>query len=127
MSPLLLAGLAWLTLSGTSASAQPTRIYDTSNPFNSARNLVPTAKTHPVNPVELVDVRLMPAIDLQMVEEEDLARDAQGLPYRFAIANRVLLTSQNSGMWEQLNRDTWLWRRRLVSANAKSINLGFTR
>ncbi|MCH7573266.1 MAG: hypothetical protein IH891_10160, partial [Planctomycetes bacterium] len=125
--PLLIAGLAWFSLSGAAASAQPIRFYDTANPLNSSRNLVPTAKSQSVNPVEMVDVRLMPGIDLQAVEEEDLARDAQGLPYRFAIANNVFLTPQNSGTWEQLDRDTWLWRLRLVSANAASINLGFTR
>ncbi|MCH7545520.1 MAG: choice-of-anchor J domain-containing protein [Planctomycetes bacterium] len=127
IAPLLIAGLAWFSLSGATASAQPIRFYDTSNPLNSSRNLVPTAKSRPVNPVELVDVRLMPGIDLLMVEEEDLARDAQGLPYRFAIANDVFLTPENSGTWEQLDRDTWLWRLRLVSAGAVSINLGFTR
>ncbi len=127
ISPFLIVGLVWLALSGAIASAQPIRFYDTANPLNSSRNLEPTAKTQSVNPVEMVDVRLMPGIDLQAVEEEDLARDAQGLPYRFAIANNVFLTPQNSGTWEQLDRVTWLWRLRLVCANAASINLGFTR
>ncbi len=58
-----------------------------------------------------------------MLESE---RNVQmGLPLRFAIPARVDFGLDNAGSWEDLQNGSWLWRLRVASPNALSINLGF--
>jgi hypothetical protein len=58
----------------------------------------------------------------------ELAADAKAgnrLPLRFAVPQYVVLTTTNSGTWEQMPGGR-LWRLRLVSTNATDLNFGFT-
>ncbi len=87
----------------------------------------PTAFTHEVQPVELVERIVAEPIDLQAVQLEDQQRELEGAPYRFAIPRPTLLTVDKNGTWEQIDDETWLWRLRISSPGALSLNLGFTR
>lgn len=108
------------------ASAQEVRVYDYANPLESSRDLQPTTQTRQVDPVELVQLVLTPGINLPAVQREDAFRESQAMPYRFAIPHEVFYTPDNSGTWEQVDPDTWIWRLRIISPEAASINLGFT-
>lgn len=59
--------------------------------------------------------------------KEDGERLQAGLPPRFALPNDVRLAPAASGTWEDLDPEHLLWRLRIVSTGALSLNLGFTR
>jgi hypothetical protein len=69
----------------------------------------------------------LPSVDGQARGAEDVAREARGLPPRFAIPFPVQVSPRTDGSWENLDADTLLWRLRISSAGALSMNLGFTR
>ncbi len=87
----------------------------------------PTAFTHAVHPLEYIDVVVPEPIDLQAVVMEDLQREQQVGPYRFAIQREVNITPQTDGLWEEVDEDTLMWRLPIASPDAVSLNLGFTR
>ncbi len=66
------------------------------------------------------------APDVGAVRAEDEAREAAGLPPRFAIPNPVLIDPHVDGTWFDTERDTRTWRLRITSPGALSLNLGFT-
>jgi len=68
----------------------------------------------------------MPTLDTEGLKREDVERDAQGLAPRYAIPHPVRLTPDDSGTWEIVNNETRIWRLRISSPGAVSINLGFT-
>lgn len=70
-----------------------------------------------------VTVQLPPAADLAV---EDARRDAEGLPWRFALPEAVRLTPSDSGRWESLPDGARRWRLEVASPGAVSLNLGFT-
>ena len=78
--------------------------------------------------LSLDQVQLMayPALDLDALAEEDFWREEEGLPFRFAAAQDVNLTPENSGNWETLPDGRQLWRLRLGCPGVLSLNLGFT-
>lgn len=86
----------------------------------------PAAMAMDVAPIARVAERVMPALDIKEIEKEDLERERDGKPPRFAVPHTVNITPDNDGTWEQLDEDTSLWRLRISSENAVSINLGFT-
>jgi len=69
----------------------------------------------------------LPLIDLDSIMKEDLEREGRALPPRFAIPQERRITPQDSGTWENLDADTLLWRLRVRSPGARSLNLGFGR
>ncbi|MDF1797981.1 MAG: trypsin-like peptidase domain-containing protein [Planctomycetota bacterium] len=77
-------------------------------------------------PLADVPVLAVPALDLKQVEAEDLAREASGLPPRFAVPNAVDVTPAERGLWEDIGGGDLMWRLRIQAPNAGSINLGFT-
>ncbi|HUU82142.1 MAG TPA: hypothetical protein VM243_01440, partial [Phycisphaerae bacterium] len=87
----------------------------------------PTALTHAGLIGGEVAVVAAPAVDLQVVQPEDQQRQDEGLPFRFAIPNPVRITPDTGGTWERLNNEVMLWRLRISSPGALSLNLGFTR
>ncbi|HBL31792.1 MAG TPA: hypothetical protein DD490_33635 [Acidobacteria bacterium] len=88
----------------------------------------PTAALYPVVDVNRVQSVVGQQLDLTRIGEEDLARDREGLPPRFAIPERVSLTPANSGTWEDLGNGLKLWRLRVIGREGtNSLNLGFTR
>ena len=87
----------------------------------------PTAFTRAVQPLSEVDQVQLEPFDRQATEREDVARDAEGLAPRFAVPHEVYVTPGTRGTWEELDHDTMLWRLRITSPGAVSINLGFVR
>jgi len=63
--------------------------------------------------------------DQALAEDEVRARD--GEPPRFAIPQPTFIAPDTHGSWEVLNESTRLWRLRISSPGALSLNLGFTR
>jgi hypothetical protein len=74
-----------------------------------------------------VPLRAVLSVDLAAVTLEDAEREAAGLAPRFAIPNKVEITPDTDGLWEWVGPDLALWRLRINSPGALSINLGFTR
>ena len=78
---------------------------------------------------EQVERKILPKIDVERLLADDLARgkDPQHPgPLRFAVAANVAFNLEKSGSWQTL-RDGRIWRLRIQSPGAKSLNLGFTR
>ncbi len=89
----------------------------------------PTALQYQDQMVEHYAVPLTqaPPVDYYAVQEEDAAREAAGLAPRFAVANKVSITPATDGLWEKLNGDNLVWRLRVSSPDALSLNLGFSK
>ena len=88
----------------------------------------PTAARFPVLDVNRLDSVAGAPLDLTRIGEEDVARDQQGLPPRFAIPERVSITPAKNGTWEDLGNGQMLWRLRIIGREGTtSLNLGFTR
>jgi hypothetical protein len=88
----------------------------------------PTALTardaRPLGEVQRVEI---PPLDVEQLVREDELREIEGLPPRYAIPHPVHLTPDDAGLWERVDEDTMMWRLRVASPDAVSINLGFTR
>jgi lysyl endopeptidase len=85
----------------------------------------PAAFDHAIQSLDRVEVRTMPAVDVSALAAEDRQRDARGLPVRYAKPMVVDQTPENSGVWEDLDRDHLVWRLRVSSPGALSLNFGF--
>ena len=92
-----------------------------------ATTAAPTAATEAVLPLAAVDHYLAPTVDVEAERLEDEYREDQGLPPRFAIPYPVSITPVTGGTWEELPGNRLLWRLRITSPHALSLNLGFTR
>lgn len=68
-----------------------------------------------------------PALDLDAIAAEDEARDGEDAPLRYAVPHAVSLSPTNSGLWERLPDGRAIWRLRVESVNASSLNFGFGR
>ena len=108
--------LAWLLLFafGSVAHAAP-------------GGVVPTAAGHRVLDVSRLESVVPNRLDLVRLGEEDVARDREGLPPRFAVPEKVSITPAKNGTWEDLGNGQMLWRLRIVGREGTtSLNLGFT-
>ena len=74
-----------------------------------------------------VQLKRMAAIDVQALKAEDARRAQQHLPPRFAAGHDVTYTPANAGTWEDLDTEHRVWRMRVQSRGALSLNFGFTR
>jgi len=90
----------------------------------SARPTALTAAVAPLDQVMLIEAPLSPQSQLDMVDAD---RELAGLPPRFAESNPVVITPATDGRWEKLPDARQLWRLRVGSPGAVSLNLGFTR
>ena len=86
----------------------------------------PAAFDHAIRSADRVDTRRMPAIDIQRLNAEDRERETRGMPIRFAAPIKVNYTPANAGQWEDLDGDNLVWRMRVSSPGAMSLNFGFT-
>ncbi len=68
-----------------------------------------------------------PVVDRTAIATEDAQRELQDKPPRYAIPNATHITPDTHGTWEQPDRSTLVWRLRVNSPGANSINFGFTR
>jgi lysyl endopeptidase len=87
----------------------------------------PTAQSRRVMEFESVARAMIAPLDLSTIEKEDRERAESGAPPRFAIPHQALMTPANDGTWESLDNNEMLWRLRVASPSAVSMNLGFTR
>lgn len=66
----------------------------------------------------------LPSFDLeQLLIEDSIDQIAGGIPYRFGFPHEVSFNLNNSGTWEHFENGDRLWRLRLTSSDAYSINL----
>jgi len=64
----------------------------------------------------------LPNLDLEALHKEDLENSGLG-PYRFGFSHDVSLNLNNSGVWETMPDGGLLWRLRIYSPDALSLNL----
>jgi lysyl endopeptidase len=90
--------------------------------------VVTTASQHAVLDVNRVDAVFPNKLDLVKIGQEDAESDRKGTPPRFAIPEKVSITTANRGTWEDLGNGKLLWRLRILGQEGtNSLNLGFTR
>ncbi len=87
----------------------------------------PAQSAQGAQPLIQVDVMMMPPVDNQELLERDKSRPTTGVPLRFAEPLKADVSPSEQGTWETLKDGSWLWRLRIVSPGALSINLGFIR
>lgn len=87
----------------------------------------PAAFDHRLPAEHTVDIRTMPKVDVARLRAEDMRRAAKPgtAPVRFATPLAVNLTPANSGTWDELPNGDLVWRLRVESRGALSINFGF--
>lgn len=78
-------------------------------------------------PIESIDLAEMPALDNEELLQAELERRGPGIAPRFAEVIDVDINPDIRGTWEELSDGTSVWRMRIKSENAKSLNLGFTK
>jgi hypothetical protein len=84
----------------------------------------PPSTTHQVLPLSSVAELALPATDVQ--KELTVESKSKILsPYRFAVGQKVSVTTSSHGTWEKLS-DGYLWRLKVSSPGATDLNLGFT-
>ena len=94
--------------------------------FSAQAGSLPRSALPGVQAIDTVERREMPTVDIQELVAEDIERENSGKPVapRFAKNIPVDYTLNNSGTWETLEDGSRLWRLRLSSAGALSVNLG---
>ena len=82
-----------------------------------------------LGPDAAVERAQMPAVDTAALMLEDAALEASGRAVRprFAASIRQAIRPESSGTWESMADGSELWRLRISSAGATSLNLGMTR
>src|SRR6185295_19759635 len=87
----------------------------------------PTAWTEKVQPVDSVEKVSMPAVDVEALkaEDEEYAKGGEKA-LRFAATLKVSLSPETAGTWEHLAGNRLLWRLRIHSDGARSLNFGFS-
>ncbi len=86
----------------------------------------PTAERVDLSPLKFVEEVAAPPVNVRQRADEDAVRESQGLPPRYAIPNAVVLNPDNAGVWEDAGNGNAVWRLRVASPGAMSLNFGFT-
>ncbi|HMQ47845.1 MAG TPA: proprotein convertase P-domain-containing protein [Saprospiraceae bacterium] len=79
-----------------------------------------------VAPLDEVEQYLLPKQNNALLLEEEMARRAEGLAPHFAKAIELSISPSTHGNWEWTTDFGWVWRLRIRSAGAYSLNLGFS-
>ncbi len=87
---------------------------------------LPTAKRLALAPVDKVETATYKALDRTKLAIEDAQSNAEGLPPRYAVPQKVAITPLDHGLWEAAGKDHQVWRYRVKAAGALSLNFGFT-
>ncbi|MCL2073504.1 MAG: trypsin-like peptidase domain-containing protein [Marinilabiliaceae bacterium] len=66
---------------------------------------------------------LLPNLDMETINKEDLANEGLSIPYRFGFSHDVVLSLSNSGFWQKTKDGGRLWNLRIYSPDALSLNL----
>jgi lysyl endopeptidase len=77
--------------------------------------------------LDRVELHRMPAVDTAKLKAEDAGKVDFDGPRRFAKALPADITPFDAGVWEDLDANHVVWRLRIESRNAKSLNFGFSR
>lgn len=75
------------------------------------------------NTLEKVKKVILPSKSISVALQEDEIDDRNGRPPRFGLKTDVEFNTENSGVWSNLPNGEKLWRLRIKSPGAKSINL----
>ncbi|MEH6420655.1 PKD domain-containing protein [Pseudomonas sp. CGJS7] len=75
--------------------------------------------------VDSIALRSMPAVDVAKLRAEDLKRANRSEAPRFATALPVNIDTLNSGTWEDLDAEHAVWRTRIESKDALTLNFHF--
>ncbi|MBC7988533.1 MAG: proprotein convertase P-domain-containing protein [Luteimonas sp.] len=89
-------------------------------------NTRPAAFDHKLARLDRVEMKSMPGFDVARLKADDVQRAARNLAPRFAQALGVNLSPANAGAWEPLDAKNMVWRLRIESRDALSLNFGFT-
>ncbi len=82
---------------------------------------------HTKTPLSDVEQVVLPLQDNAQLLADEMERRMPGVAPRFAVAVPVDIRPETHGTWEYLPGALAVWRLRIRSAGAKSLNLGFTR
>lgn len=85
----------------------------------------PSTQHATTTPTASIPVKTLPALDRAALRAKADAQTDKSRPYRFGEAMATDYSPDRDGTWEQLSSGAWLWRLRLQSQNAVSMNLGF--
>jgi len=91
-----------------------------------AAGSLPRSALPGVRTVDSVQRMVMPTVEVEALRAEDTEREHAGaaVPLRFATSLPVDVTPYNSGTWETLQDGSHLWRLRIESPGAMSLNIG---
>ena len=78
-------------------------------------------------PLSQVEQVVMPVQVNETLLAEEMERRRPGLPPKFAVNLETDISPNTHGNWETLSNGNALWRLHIISKNAKSLNLGFTK
>ena len=94
----------------------------------STRDARPAAFDNRLPAEHTVELKRMPAVDAARLRAEDARQDrAMGQrPIRFATPHAVDLTPNNAGDWDEIAGGNLVWRLRVESKDALSLNFGFS-
>lgn len=87
--------------------------------------LAPSVFSQTLLPLEEIDLIVLPRQDNQALLEEELKNRQVGTPPKFAMSFPVAISPLKRGNWEELDNGTAVWRLRILSPAAHSLNLGF--
>jgi len=77
-----------------------------------------------VSPIYKVELLKLPALDNSELLKR--TKNSKGTANRFAEAREVNISPSLGGTWENTKSKTLVWRQRVLSPNAHTLNLGFT-
>lgn len=77
--------------------------------------------------VEAIPLRILPRLDNASLLTNEVQQRRAGRAPQFAYAREVDVRPQTAGAWEQLEDGRTVWRYRITSPGAYSLNLGFER
>jgi len=80
-----------------------------------------------VSSLKSVETLRLPALDNVSLKKYYKLNGKQSTALRFAEPRDVSIIPQKHGTWEQTQDNVMVWRQRIVSPNAHSINLAFTK
>ncbi len=98
-------------------------------PLAAAAGSLPRSALPGAQSIATIERREMPRVNVEALLAEDAEREGSGKPVapRFAKSIQVAYTPDTSGTWETLDDGSRLWRLRISSPGALSLNLGLDR
>jgi parallel beta-helix repeat protein len=74
--------------------------------------------------IELLgEMKSLPVLDMEQIQQEDLEDEQNGIPPRFGYRHQVSYNLNNSGHWTTLPNGDKIWQMEIYCPNALSINL----